>query len=321
MRVLFAGTPEIALPSLDALLESSHDVVGVLTAPDRVRGRGRKLTASPVKVRASGAGIPVLSPERLDRAVRENVRALEPELLACIAYGKIFGPRFLSLFDRGAVNVHPSLLPLYRGPAPIPAAIANGDERTGVTVQQMAREMDAGDILMQEAFPLSGSETTGSLTELLASVGARLLIATIDGLANGTVKAVAQDHKRASYTRLIEKQDGVIDWTRAAHEIERQVRAMLPWPKAYTEFRGERLAILETSPVAAGQTANRASGGASRESPGTIVSVDMTEGILVETGNGLLALRTLQLPPRKPLDWNSFANGAAVLAGTTLGGS
>jgi methionyl-tRNA formyltransferase len=311
MRVLFAGTPSIALPSLNALLDSSHAVVGVLTAPDRASGRGRKLSPSVVKQRALEAGIAVLTPERLDSDARKAVRALEPELLACIAYGKIFGPKFLSLFPKGAINVHPSLLPKYRGPAPISAAIWNGDDRTGVTVQEMAREMDAGDILMQEEADLTGEETTGSLTERLAPLGARLLVATIDRLAEGAVTPVPQSHTEATYTRLIEKDDGRIDWSRSALDIERQVRAVLPWPKAHTTFRGDRLTILETAVVAGDRAAT----------PGTIVSVDRTEGILVETGNGLLALRTLQLPSRKPLDWKSFANGVRELEGTMLGGS
>ena len=315
MRVLFAGTPEIALPSLSALLDSSHELVCVLTAPDRARGRGRQLAASPVKQRALEVGVPVLAPDRLDAKARAAVRSLEPELLACIAYGKIFGPKFLSLFPRGAINVHPSLLPKYRGPAPISAAIWNGDERTGVTVQQMAREMDAGDILLQAEVALAGNETTGSLTEQLAPFAATLLVKTIDVLEEGTVSRRQQAHEDATYTRLTEKSDGQIDWSRSAKEIERQVRAMLPWPKAYTKFRDDRLTILETALVDDGKTREV------KRNVGEIVRVDMTEGILVETGNGLLALRTLQLPSRKPLDWKSFANGVGELEGTTLGGS
>jgi methionyl-tRNA formyltransferase len=267
-----------------------------------------------VKEAALEAGLPVVQPERLGASAREEIAQFEPDLLACFAYGKIFGPKFLELFKEGALNVHPSLLPKYRGPAPIPAAIRSGDASTGVTVQRMAAEMDAGDIVLQEEIPLGGTETTGSLTELVAGIGATLLVKAIDQIQNGSAVFVPQRGEEATYTQLTDKADGRINWNDSAADIARQVRACYPWPKAFTTFGSQRLTIISaqpveiaTPPVAAGR-------------PGTVVGVDTETGILVETGNGLLALQELQLPSRKPLDWRSFLNGVPKVEGAILGG-
>lgn len=320
MRVLFAGTPRIAAPSLRALADSAHELVGVLTAADRARGRGRSVRFSAVKELAIGLGVPVLQPESLRSDARREVAALEPDILACFAYGKIFGPRFLDLFPRGGLNVHPSLLPRHRGPAPIPGAILAGDAETGVTIQELALEMDAGDILAQERIPLTGAETTASLAETVAPVGGRLLVDVIDRIARGEAQAVPQDPSQATYTRLVEKEDGRIDWRASASTIDRMVRAYIPWPKAYTTWGDERLNILEAIPVERSSAGSEA-GPAAGEAPGRVLRVDTENGVLVETGNGLLALRKLQLQSRKPLDWRSFLNGVDGFLGAVLGGS
>src|SRR6056297_216239 len=261
MKVLFAGTPEIAVPSLRALADSGHEVVGVLTAPDRPKGRGRTLHPSPVKDLALELGVPVLEPERLGAEARRQVAILGADVLACFAYGKIFGPRFLELFPRGGLNVHPSLLPRHRGPSPIPGAILAGDIETGVTVQELALEMDAGDIVAQESIPLTGTETTASLSGVVASLGGRLLVDVLDRLADGRVERRPQHHNEATFTRLVRKEDGEIDWSRPAVEIDRMVRAYTPWPHAFTSFRGERLVVLEAVPAPGnGAPGNRAAG-------------------------------------------------------------
>lgn len=324
MRVLFAGTPEIAVPTLTAIHASSHELVGVLTAPDRPRGRGRK-PARPVvadaavelgpQSQSADRAIPVLQPETLRTQAREEVSRLEPGVLVCFAYGRIFGPRFLDLFPHGGLNVHPSLLPRYRGPAPIPAAILAGDAETGITVQRLALEMDTGDIVLQDPIALDGTETSSSLGRYVAERAGELVVRVLDALEAGTVEPRAQDHAAASYTRLVSKEDGEIDWTRPAAEIERMVRAYDPWPRAWTVMDGERLAILEAALAPEGR-GNLASASA----PGTILGVDKELGILVETGNGLLALQRLHLQSRKPLEWRSFVNGMQELAGTVLGG-
>jgi methionyl-tRNA formyltransferase len=313
MRVLFAGTPDIAVPSLRALAASGHELVGVLTAVDRPRGRGRAVQCSPVKELALELGVPVLQPETLRSEARREVDALEPDLLACFAYGKIFGPRFLELFRLGGVNVHPSLLPRHRGPAPLPAAILAGDAQTGVTVQRLALEMDAGDILAQESFPLTGTETTASLGEAVAPLGGRLLVEVLDRFERGEIEPRPQDPSQATYTRLVQKEDGRIDWCSSAATIDRMVRAYSPWPKAFTTWRGERLNVLEA--ICIPEPAD------SEAVPGRVLRVDTSLGVLVETGNGLVALRKLQLQSRNPLDWRSFLNGVHDFLGAVLGGS
>ncbi|TVQ96533.1 MAG: methionyl-tRNA formyltransferase [Spirochaetaceae bacterium] len=313
MRILFAGTPDMAIPSLEAL-SAQFSVVGVLTAPDAPVGRKRTLTPSPVAARAGELGLPLLRPQRLDAVCREEVAALSPELLVCVAYGKIFGPRFLALFPKGGINLHPSLLPRHRGPSPIPAAILAGDRETGITVQRLAEQMDAGDVLVQERFPLTGQETTGELTERVSVDGAELLVSAIRRIAEGREQAVPQDHDAATYCGLITSADGWIDWSLDAGAINRAVRAYSPWPSAHTLLHDVRLSIHECEPVPAESAPSSAA------EPGSVVSVDKKIGILVQTGSGLLSIRRLQLQSRNPLDWNSFANGHRDLVGTVLGG-
>lgn len=317
MRVLFAGTPEIAVPTLRDIHASAHSIAGILSAPDRPRGRGRSLHPSPVAEAAAALdpGIPVLKPDQLRTEAREAVSQLEPEILVCFAYGKIFGPRFLGLFSRGGVNVHPSLLPRFRGPAPIPAAILGGDDETGITVQELAREMDTGAILLQERIRLDGTETSETLGRTVAGAAGGLVVRVLDSL--DALVPQEQDHRLATYTRLVEKADGVIDWSADAATIERTVRAYDPWPRATTSLRGERLAVLAAAVVPGNHESVSLPSGV----PGTVLGVDKELGILVETGNGPLALQRLHLQSRKPLDWRSFLNGVQDITGTVLGGT
>ncbi len=247
MRLLFAGTPEIALPTLRFVAER-HEVVAVLTAPDRPVGRGRHVEARVVKQAAEQLGVPVLQPERLNGLVRDTIAELQPELLVCVAFVKIFGPKFLALFPRGGINLHPSLLPKYRGPSPIPAAILAGDAETGVTIQYLAPEMDAGDILAQETLTVSCDDTTQTLTERAAALGARLALQVVDEIAAGVERPRRQIDTDATYTHIIEKEEGRIDWGRPASFIARMVRAFNPWPGAFTTFEGRTLNNLEARP-------------------------------------------------------------------------
>lgn len=314
MRILFAGTPEFALPSLQAIHEHS-ELVAVLTNPDRVSGRSRKLRQNPVKQYAEAVGVPVLQPERLDAAAREAVQEYAPDLLAVAAYGKIFGPKFLAIFAQGGINLHPSLLPRYRGPAPIPAAILSGDHESGISIQQIALEMDAGDILVQEPFPISPQSTTQNLSEYSARRGAELMLQAIDQLESGAIKPRPQNANHASYCRLIKKEDALINWQLSAADIERTVRAYLPWPLAHTHWEGRVLNILAAAPL----ESPRSSGGDRK--PGRVLGVDKNRGILIETGEGILALQSLQLQARKVMDWRSFINGNQRIITSLLGGS
>ena len=314
LRVLFAGTPEMAVPSLRSVA-ARHDVAGVLTNPDRETGRGRKTAPSPVKTAARELGIPVFQPEKLDAAFRGIVRGLEPDILAVVAYGRIFGPQFLACFPRGGINLHPSLLPRYRGPSPINAAILNGDGETGISVQRLALRMDAGDIILQETLPLSGTETARELTGVAADRGAVLFAEALDRIAAGTAASTPQDESKATYCGLLGKEQGRIDWGAGTAVIERMVRAFDPWPGAWTLFRGESLRIMSSTVYPEKAPENHAGPG----KPGKVLGVDKRAGILVQTGDGILALRELQLQSKKAMDFASFINGVRDISGCVLG--
>lgn len=313
MRILFAGSPEIALPSLE-LLSKKGMVCGVLTAPDRPSGRGRKLTSPPVKTLATALGLPLLQPLKLNQAARDAVSELNPDLMAVFAYSKIFGPKFLSLFPKGAVNVHPSLLPKHRGPAPIPGAILAGDDITGVTVQYVGLEMDAGDILIQRNVAIDDRETAGELASRIAPIGAELLGRAVTMIDEGTEQPAPQDEAKATYCSMLAKEDGLIDWNQSAEYISRQVRALNPWPIAYTAFNGSKLSILRARAL------DDAAADFAVEPPGTVVGVDKTNGILIKTKHGILSVEELQLQSRKALGWKAFLNGTPGFAGSQLGG-
>jgi len=310
MRLLFAGTPDIAVPTLRAVADA-FPVVGVLTAPDRVAGRGRKVTPPPVKTTAEELGLTVLQPHKLDEDARGAVRSLAPDMLVVFAYGKIFGPKFMGLFLEGGVNVHPSLLPKYRGPAPIPAAILAGEAETGITVQYISQKMDAGAIVARERITLEGTETAASLSDDVAGRAGPLLVSTLHRIEAGTAAPEPQDEAAASYCSLINKSDAAIDWEQPADRIERMVRAYHPWPGAYTFWGGRKLTIRE-----AGVSGAQGEG----KQPGRVLGVDRERGILIQTGNGVLGVRRLQIQAGQESDWKSFINGHRDLDGAVLGG-
>ncbi|MCG8452172.1 MAG: methionyl-tRNA formyltransferase [Spirochaetales bacterium] len=309
MRILFAGTPDIAVPSLQALA-AQFEVVGVLTAPDRKAGRGRSLQPSPVKACALELGLSVLQPPRLGAQAREEAATLQADLLVVFAYGRIFGPKFLSLFPQGAINMHPSALPQFRGPSPISAALLAGLETTALTVQDVALEMDSGDILAQDPFLILPEDTTASLTLRVAQEAAPVLCRVVGQFVEGTAVRQPQNHEEATYCHLVKKEDGLVDWNSSAAEIERCIRAYSPWPKARTPFAGGDLALLEAQVLPAQKT---------EDAPGTVLGVDNSLGILIQTGDGVLAVTRLQAPARKPLGFREFLNGLDLEAGTRLG--
>ena len=313
MRILFAGTPDFSVQVLDAIAQS-FTVCGVLTAPDKPAGRSRKLSPSPVKIRADELGIRVFQPDKLDIDAREQIRSLNPDLLVVAAFHKIFRQSFIDLFPSGGINVHPSLLPKYRGPSPVQASILAGDRETGVTIQRLALKMDAGDILAQETVLVGKVETAPELLDRSFRIGARLIVDVIACIARGDPEGRPQVESAATYCQLIEKVDGLIDWAMPVENICRMIRAYLSWPKAYTSYSGKQLSLLEAVPV---ETAS-----CSHESqPGLVCEVDTSTGILIHTGQGLLCARRLQLEGRKALSWQDFANGHRSFVGARLGGS
>jgi methionyl-tRNA formyltransferase len=328
MRILFAGSPAIALPSLETLVslaleDETFELAGVLTNPDSVKGRhggaeptevGKALPGFSREFESRGRVPPVLlKPEKLDLRAREAAARLRPDLLVSFAYGSIFGPRFLSLFPMGGINIHPSLLPKYRGPAPIPAAILGRDTETGITVQRLALEMDAGDILIQESFPLCGRETAGELSETAAAKGAALLRRVLRDMSGGTLAGRPQNHREASYCSLITKEDGRVNWEMDAGDIDARIRAYTPWPLSWTTHGDRRLNILEGTP--GGQGSAPAGSGAV---PGTVLGVDKNRGILVQTGGGVLGIARLQYHTKKALEWRTFLNGVRDFIGSRL---
>ncbi len=262
-----------------------------------------------VAMAATRLGLPVLSPERLGPLERDVVAALGPELLVVFAYGRIFGPKFMALFPRGGINAHPSLLPRWRGCAPIPFAIMHRDSVTGVTIQRISPRVDAGDVLAQAPIELRGTETTETLSAFSGILGAKLLCQVLAEIEAGSERGVPQDESAATYSAELSKDDGLVDWNAAASELDARVRALFPWPLAFTGFGADRLAILESRPYPDEKSSN---------APGTVISVDKSRGIMVQTGQGLLAILRLQLQGKKAMDFKDFANGARGLVGTRL---
>lgn len=306
MRLLFCGTPESAVPSLRAIAaeQPAWEIPLVLTQPDRGSGRGRLLQSSPVKVEAMRLGLPVETPERLTD-LRERIRSLQPDAIAVVAYGKIFRDWLLELPKHGCVNVHFSLLPRHRGMAPVAWSILSGDARTGVCTMRMDRGVDTGPVYLSREMAIDPKDTTGSLTAKLAELGAGLLVETLRGLEAGTMTAKPQDELNATHAGRIEKEHGRIDWSRSAREIERQVRALDPWPNAFTTFRGGPLKVLRAS-VAEGTQA-----------PGVL---EIRSGIPVSgTGEGILVLEEVQAPGKKRIDGREWARGARPHSGEKLG--
>jgi methionyl-tRNA formyltransferase len=312
LRILFAGSPAIALPSLEAVYNHSEfELAGALTNADSPKGRHG--TPEPTDVAAAAKkmnGVPVLKPEKLDALAREQVALLKPDILVSFAYGHIFGPKFLALFPFGGINIHPSLLPKYRGPSPIQAAILNRDSVTGVTVQTLALEMDQGDILAVEKIELSGRETAGSLGELAAQKAAQLLVQVLMKIKDGTVTKTAQNHEEASYCKLITRDDGLIDWSLSAAQIEAKIRAFDQGPLCRTIHNGRELYILK---------ADIFKGQAEESVPGRVLGIDKENGILIQTGDGILSVTQLQYQAKKALVWRDFLNGARDFLGSQLG--
>ena len=302
------GTPRFAVPSLRTLLEYGHEVVAVFTQPDRPAGRDRAARPSAVKQFAVEHGIVVEQPQKLrDPAAIELVRAWAPELIAVAAYGKILPKALLELPRRGAINVHGSLLPRHRGAAPIQRAILAGEPSTGITIMQMNEGMDTGDILLQEETPIRPDDTSVSLAERLAEIGARLLVEAIARLQRGELVARKQDDALATLAPMVRKEEGAIDWSRSAVEIERAVRAFTPWPGAYTALGGK---LLKVHRAAVGPAASAA--------PGTVERASGDE-IQVATGNGLLRLLELQLESKRRLAARDFLAGQLLRLGDKLG--
>ncbi len=311
MRVIFLGTPDFAIPSLRAMIDSAYEVVAVFTQPDRPAGRGQRLHASPVKVLAAAAGIPVFTPERLrNEENRRIAESLAADFIVVVAYGQILPKWFLDAARIAPVNVHGSLLPCYRGAAPVIWTLLNGDPLTGVTTMWMDEHLDTGDILLREELPVPDTMTAGELAEELARRGAGLVVPTLDGLRSGSIVRTPQDHSRATMAPRIDKAMGRIDWPRAAREIHNLVRAFNPWPLAYTEFRGSKLQVIRSHPAPDMEVVG--------QPPGTFLGV-CGDALRISCGGGTaLDLLRVQLAGRSAVSGREFVSGAHLRPGTIL---
>ena len=303
MRIVFMGTPEFAVPSLKALVEAGYEICGVFTQPDKPKNRGMKLQASPIKEYSLSAGLPVFQPEKMrDGEALAILRGLEPDLIAVAAYGKILPVDILELPPLGCINVHSSLLPRYRGAAPINWAILNGEDETGVTIQRMAEGVDTGDILAQTNTPIDVNENASQLLARLALLGAELLAETVRKLETGSARAAPQDESLSSYAPMLSKELSPMNWGKTARQLHDQVRGLYPWPSAVTVLDGTRCKVLRTS----------LSGEKTDQAPGTVLQADK-KGLRIVCGDGgILEILELQPDGKKPMAAAAFLMGHPV---------
>lgn len=305
MRIVFMGTPDFAVPSLQALIDAGHDVCAVYTQPDKPQGRKQILTAPPVKTLALEHDIPVFQPNTLKNEDEQaRLRELAPEVIIVVAYGKLLPKAVLDIPPHGCINVHGSLLPRWRGAAPIQWAVIAGDEMAGVTTMQMAEGLDTGDMLLTYETKVGEKETAGELFDRLAQSGAELLTQTLVKLDEITPRP--QDDAQSCYAHMLDKQMAVIDWSRSAHEIDCLIRGLNPWPIALTTLSGERLKVF---------AAEKANGNGE---PGTVLEADPKKGLTVACGEGALGLTEIQLVGGKRMKATDFLRGHAIEAGTKL---
>lgn len=309
MRVIFMGTPDFAVPSLEALLNSDDEVVGVVTQPDRPKGRGQTMTFSPVKDLAVGRQIPILQPTKMkDPDFLAALQKWDADVIAVAAFGRILPPSILSLPRHGCLNVHGSLLPRYRGAAPIQWAIIKGETETGITTMLMDEGMDTGAILLQERMAIEPQDTAGSLSVRMAALGGRLLSETMKHLKSGTLMPSPQDDRQATLAPILKKEDGLIDWNEPARSLANRIRGLSPWPGAYTFSHADRWVLWKAAPLSEPASA----------APGTIVDVTK-QALHIATGDGLLAVNELQVANSRRMMVAQYLAGHPIQPGLRLG--
>ena len=306
MRIVFMGTPDFAVASLKALCEDGYDVVGVFTQPDRPKGRGNKVVMTPVKEYAVSRGIPVFQPQHIRRDGLTDLQRLAPDLCVTAAFGQILSQAVLDVPPLGTINVHASLLPRHRGSAPINWAILQGDKEAGVTTMMTARGIDNGDMLLRATTPIAPGETAGELTERLSVMGASLLLDTLKALENGTLTRIPQDESAMTYDPMLNKDMGVLDWTRPAAEIVNRIHGLNPWPGCTTPYEGHRLKLL------------RAEAADGSGQPGEILTADPKAGLVIAAGEGAVRVTQMQAPGGKPMNPKDYLRGHPMAVGTVL---
>ncbi len=314
MKVLFMGTPDFAVATLNQLIHSRHEVIGVVTQPDKQKGRGHAVSFSPVKELALQFQLPVYQPLKVkDPEFLEFIRSLEPEVIVVAAFGQILPKALLDIPPHGCINVHGSLLPKYRGAAPIQYSIIDGEEETGITIMYMDTGVDTGDIILQESIPIAPKETGGSLFDKMGTFGARLLLEALDNIEAGTAVRIPQDNEKATYVKMLFKDMGRIDFTQPALKLERLIRGLNPWPSAYTILDGKTLKLWQADAEQASQTAEEKT-----SIPGEILEL-RRDSFVVATGEGVLVIKEVQLEGKKRMPSDVFLRGYPLSIGTRLG--
>ena len=312
MKIVYMGTPDFAVNTLEAIVEAGHEVALVVTQPDKAKGRSGKLVYTPVKEKALELNLPVAQPEKVkEEAFMDSLALLNPDVIVVVAFGQFLPERILNMPKYGCINVHASLLPAYRGAAPIQWAVIDGLKETGVTTMYMAKGIDTGDIICQSKITLDKDETGGSLFERLADEGAKLLIKTLEQLENGTATRTKQDDSKSSYAKMLKKEMGELDFSKPAVLLERLIRGLNPWPSAFTYMNGKSLKIYKAEVIGEENIADSCE-------PGTILEVDKVS-FTVRCGNGALRVMSLQLEGKKRMDTAAFLRGFKVNAGMRLG--
>lgn len=307
-NLIFFGTPEFALPALEALHNSRHRISLVVTQPDRPKGRGRKKTSPPVKIAAEEMGYPILQPDTIKTDdFLDKIQSTAPDFLIVVAFGQLLAKKLLRIPRIDTLNIHPSLLPAYRGPAPIQWAIINGETETGVTIMSLDTGMDTGDILVAEKAPIKSDDTAATLHDRLAQAGAVLLRNALEKFSDNTIRRIPQDHARASSAPLLTKNDGRIDWQQTTAQIDARIRGVTPWPGAFTLFQGSRLKIFKVKPA---QTQSAAI-------PGTVIS-GFSDELRVATGDGALSILEIQGASGKRMPIQDFLRGARISPGAAF---
>lgn len=311
MKIIYMGTPDFAVAPLEAILKAGHEVTAVVTQPDRQKGRGREVQYSPVKECALSYGIPVLQPLKIkEKDAVEELRKYPADIFVVAAFGQLLSEEILNMPRLGCINIHASLLPAYRGAAPIQWCVINGEEKTGVTIMQMAKGMDTGDILLQKEVVLDEKETGGSLFDRLMETGAELIVEVLPKIKAGELTPVVQKEELATYAGKITKDMGNIDFAKSAVTIERLIRGLNPWPSAFTHYKGKILKIWEADVVS--ECAN-----AENPVPGTVIAMDK-ESFTLATGEGALRIRSLQPEGKKRMSCAEFMRGYEVKVGEAL---
>ncbi len=308
MKIVFMGTPEFAVEALKKIHEAGHELLAVITQPDKPKGRGKKIQYTPVKEIALNRGITVLQPKKVkDKEFLKDLKALKPDCIVVAAYGQILPDEVLKLPLYGCINIHASLLPKYRGAAPIHWAIINGEEKTGITIMQMNEGLDTGDMLLKEEVDI-GLNTTGELHDVLAAKGGKLIVEALAKVQSGTIEREKQNNDEATYAPMISKKIGRIDWSKEPDEIERLIRGLNPWPKAFTTYKGFQIKVLEAKSTDRKTT----------ELDGTIISAS-SNGLEISAGGKIILLNKIQFPGKKPVTVDEYLRGNKIETNYIIG--